>query len=193
MLFVRDDVFKKIKSLSGGEKSKLRLVSLLFEKPNLLILDEPTNHLDIDSREVLEDTLAEYEGTLLFVSHDRYFVKSLGSKMLIINNKSAQLYPVPYDDYLEIKKRQELENVEKQEEKKPKKEKTQAKRKPNNTYRMNKLEEKILELEARLDLLAKEMEVNNDKADKLYELYAENEKIEEELLQAYEEWESLQV
>ena len=69
MLFIRDDVHKKIKSLSGGEKSRLKLCSLIFDKVNFMILDEPTNHLDIDSREVLEETLSNFNGTILFVSH----------------------------------------------------------------------------------------------------------------------------
>ena len=193
MLFIRDDVFKKIKSLSGGEKSKLRLASILFDKPNLLILDEPTNHLDIDSREVLEETLAEYEGTLLFISHDRYFVQSLSTKMLIINNKRAQLYPVPYEDYLEIRKKQEIEIIEKKEEKQSKKNHIKPERKPNNAYKIKKIEEVIEQLEIRLDDVAKEMQQNSDKADKLYDLYTEKELIEAELLDCYEKWEDLQI
>ncbi|MDR7870361.1 MAG: ABC-F type ribosomal protection protein [Tissierellaceae bacterium] len=192
MLFIRDDVFKKIKSLSGGEKSKLRLASILFDKPNLLILDEPTNHLDIDSREVLEDTLAEYEGTLLFISHDRYFVQSLATKILIISDKKAQLYPVPYEDYLEIKKRQEIEIIEKREEKQPKKNHIKQERKPNNTYKIKMLEELIVELEISLDDVTKKMEENSDKAEELFELYTEKERIEEQLLDCYEKWENLQ-
>lgn len=193
MLFIGDDVFKKIKSLSGGEKSKLRLVSILLNKPNLLILDEPTNHLDIDSREVLEDTLAKYEGTIFFISHDRYFVEKLATKMLIIDDKKSQLYPVPYEDYLEIIKKQELRTVEVKEEEHPKKSHVKRERKPNNTYKIEKLEELIAELETKLDNLTKEMEENSDKAERLYELYTEKGKIEDELLAYYEELESLQV
>ncbi len=191
MLFIGEDVFKKIKSLSGGEKSKLKLASIIFIKPNLLILDEPTNHLDIDSREVLEDTLAKYEGTILFISHDRYFVQKLATKMLIIDKQKAQLYPVDYEDYLEIRKKQELEAVELKVEKPPKKPHVKQQRKPNNTYKINSLEELIAELEIKLDDITKEMEENSDKADKLYELYTEKEKTEEELLGYYEELESL--
>lgn len=193
MLFIGDDVFKKIKSLSGGEKSKLRLASILFNKPNLLILDEPTNHLDIDSREVLEDTLAEYEGTLLFISHDRYFVQRISTKMLIIENKEGQLYPLPYEAYLEIKKKEELEISVKKEEKQPKKQYIRQDRKPNNTYKINIIEEKIAELEKRLWDLSKEMEENSDNAEKLFELYTEKESSEDELLNCYERWENLQI
>lgn len=191
MLFVRDDVFKKIKSLSGGEKSKLRLASILFEKPNLLVLDEPTNHLDIDSREVLEDTLAEYEGTLIFISHDRYFIERLASKMLIIGDKGGQFYPVNYEDYLEIKKKQELKVIEVKEEKKIKKKAIKKDRKANNKYKLNKLEEQIGELENILDGVTKEMDENSHYASRLHDLFKEKEEIEEELLNLYEEWEDL--
>lgn len=192
MLFIRDDVFKKINSLSGGEKSRLRLASLIYDKVNLMVLDEPTNHLDIDSREVLEDTLAEYDGTILFVSHDRYFVQRLATKMLIINNMDTRLYPVPYDDYLEIKTKLEIEIQENREVKTPKKQYIKKDRKPNNSYKISKLEEKIAELETKLDLLTKDMEVNSDNADRLYELYMSKENIENELLENYEELENLQ-
>lgn len=192
MLFVRDDVFKKIKSLSGGEKSKLRLASILFNKPNLLILDEPTNHLDIDSREVLEDTLCEYEGTLLFISHDRYFVERLASKMLIIINKEVQLYPMPYEDYLEIKKRQETQIIVKKEGKQPKKNHVKRERKPNNKYKIIKLEEQIAELEGRIDYVTKEMGENSHNANRLHQLFMEKETIEEQLLNCYGKWENLQ-
>lgn len=192
MLFIRDDVFKKIKSLSGGEKSKLRLASILFDKPNLLILDEPTNHLDIDSREVLEDTLFDYEGSLLFISHDRYFVQKLASKILIISDKKAELFPVPYDVYLEIKKKEELTRAEKREVRKTKKDSRKAERKPNNSYKIKKLDEQIAELEFSLDEITKAMEENSNNAESLYQLYIEKEKIEDELLNHYEELEDLQ-
>lgn len=100
MLFLRDDVFKKIKSLSGGEKSRLKLCSIIFEKVNLLILDEPTNHLDIDSREVLEKLLSSYNGTIIFVSHDRYFVKKVATKMMIFKDANAKLYEMDYEAYI---------------------------------------------------------------------------------------------
>ena len=192
MLFIQDDVFKKIKSLSGGEKSRLRLASLIFDKVNLMILDEPTNHLDIDSREVLEDTLVDYNGTILFVSHDRFFVEKLATKMLILENNKVRLYPVPYNEYLEIKKKLEFKQTIKKEIKTPKKEQIKPERKPNNTFKIGKLEEKISELEKTLDLVNKDMEINSDNADKLYELYIQKEEIENELLEAYEELEKLQ-
>lgn len=191
MLFIQDDVFKKIKTLSGGEKSRLRLASLIFDKVNLMILDEPTNHLDIDSREVLEDTLVDYKGTILFVSHDRYFVNKLATKMLIFENNQVNLYPVDYEEYLEIKSRLEIEEVQKI-IKKPKTERIRPNRKPNNTYKIGKLKEEIAQLEIDLDSLSQEMNTNSDKADKLYELFKNKEDIENQLLEAYEELEYLE-
>ena len=108
VLFMKDDVNKKIKFLSGGEKSRLKLCSLTFEKVNFMILDEPTNHLDIDSREVLEETLSEYDGTLLFVSHDRYFINKVADKVIEIEDCSLKIYDGDYNYYLdEVKKMKE--------------------------------------------------------------------------------------
>lgn len=103
-LFISETVNKKIKYLSGGEKSRLKLCSLTFTGVNCLILDEPTNHLDIDSREVLEETLAEFEGTILFVSHDRYFINKLADKMLAIEEETVITYDGDYSYYQEQKK-----------------------------------------------------------------------------------------
>ncbi len=96
-LFIRDDVFKKISHLSGGEKSKLKLCSLTYNQANFMILDEPTNHLDIDSREVLEEMLLEFKGTILFVSHDRYFIKKIGTRIAEIDDKKLHYYEGDYD------------------------------------------------------------------------------------------------
>jgi ATPase subunit of ABC transporter with duplicated ATPase domains len=191
MLFIRDDVFKKIKSLSGGEKSRLRLASLIFDKVNLMILDEPTNHLDIDSREVLEEALSDYDGTILFVSHDRYFVNKLATKMLIIDGNKTKFYPYDYRDYLEIKKRLETDLPIEKEIKTPKKQYEKPERKKNNAYKISKLQEKISELEESVDNITKDMEQNNDNAERLYELYNKKEELENELIEAYEELESL--
>ncbi|TJX14177.1 ABC-F family ATP-binding cassette domain-containing protein [Tissierella creatinini] len=192
MLFIRDDVFKKIKSLSGGEKSRLRLASLIYDKVNLMILDEPTNHLDIDSKEVLEDTLVDYNGTILFVSHDRYFVDKLANKMLIFENSKVDLYPMPYKEYLELRQRLNIERPIEKPKKEPKILPVKAERKPNNTYKINALNKNIEQLEAELDRLTLEMEKNNDDADKLYQLYIEKENLENKLLDSYEKLETLQ-
>ena len=104
-LFRKDDVLKKIGNLSGGEKSRLRLCSLCYEKVNFLIMDEPTNHLDIESREVLESTLQHFEGTILFVSHDRYFINQVADRILVLEDGCLQDYPMSYDEYRETIKR----------------------------------------------------------------------------------------
>ncbi len=103
-LFIRDDVLKKIKVLSGGEKSKLKLCSLTHNQTNFLILDEPTNHLDIDSREVLEEMLLLFEGTILFISHDRYFIKKIATRIGEIEHKKITYYEGDYDYFRHIKK-----------------------------------------------------------------------------------------
>lgn len=101
VLFLKEDVNKKIKFLSGGEKSRLKLCSLTYEGANFLILDEPTNHLDIDSREVLEETLMDYTGTLLFVSHDRYFINKVADKIITLENSGLNIYDGDYTYYQE--------------------------------------------------------------------------------------------
>ena len=105
ILFAGDDVFKHISTLSGGEKSRLMLGMLIYEKVNTLILDEPTNHLDIESREILEENLINYEGTILFVSHDRYFVDKIATCIGEIENKLFKMYEFDYESYKQEKQR----------------------------------------------------------------------------------------
>lgn len=99
-----EDIEKKVKSLSGGERAKLSLVLLEAEEANFLVLDEPTNHLDLLAREALEDALKQYEGTLLFVSHDRYFIQNIAGKIIEIADKKLTVYPCGYDDFNALKK-----------------------------------------------------------------------------------------
>lgn len=99
-----EDMEKRVKNLSGGERAKLSLVLLEAERANFLLLDEPTNHLDLPAREALEDALKKYEGTLLFVSHDRYFIQSLAEKVIEIADKKLTVYPCGYEEFNEIKK-----------------------------------------------------------------------------------------
>ena len=106
-LFSGDDVLKIVSSLSGGEKARLALAKLMLQKANFLILDEPTNHLDLDSKEILENALIDYPGTILFVSHDRYFINRIASKVIELNLEGVTDYLGDYDYYVEKKLEQE--------------------------------------------------------------------------------------
>ena len=111
-LFTGDDVFKCVDDLSGGERVRLALCKMFKKRPNVLILDEPTNHMDIVGKETLENMLSEYKGTVIFVSHDRYFVNKVADKLLVFENGDATFYPIPYSEYEIIEKeRAERENL----------------------------------------------------------------------------------
>ena len=110
-LFSGDDVKKKISSLSGGEKARVSLAKLMLLKANVLILDEPTNHFDLYSKEVLESSLLEYEGTLIFISHDRYFLNKIAERMMELSPQGVEYFLGNYDDYVE-KKRELVEDLE---------------------------------------------------------------------------------
>lgn len=120
-LFRGDDVYKHISVLSGGEKVRLQLCKILYNKPNLLLLDEPTNHMDIIGKEHLEDILVEYPGTIIFVSHDRYFVNKIADSLLIFEDGKVEYFPYSYEEYeKKVKENTSLEvkNIEKKESKK---------------------------------------------------------------------------
>ncbi len=104
-LLTGDDVFQPIKTLSGGEKGRVALAKLMLRKDNLLLLDEPTNHLDMDSREVLEHALDDFDGTILTVSHDRYFINRVANRVIEMTAEGVTEYLGNYDDYLEKKRR----------------------------------------------------------------------------------------
>jgi ABC-type multidrug transport system ATPase subunit len=193
LLFFGDDVFRKIKVLSGGEKSRLKLCSLLYTRINLLILDEPTNHLDIDTREVLENTLQNFEGTILFVSHDRYFVEKISTRIIVLEEGGYQEYPFGYNDYMEGREKKRL--VESQKaipESKSGERKKKPARRPDHTQKLERLEMEIKDKEGQLAEVLGLMEKNNDNPDQLIELYDEKEKLEEEIIRVMEEWEGLQ-
>ena len=195
-LFMKEDVNKKIKSLSGGEKSRLKLCSLTFDKVNFMILDEPTNHLDIDSREVLEETLIQFDGTLLFVSHDRYFINKVADKMMAIENKGIKVYQGDYSYYLEEhKKRIEkmsvaVPSVGGKENKK--KVAVQPRRNQNNSKKLELIEAEIDQYEHRIKLIEKDMVDYALEANRLNELFQEKEILERELEKCLEQWEAYQ-
>src|SRR5215813_6715108 len=99
-LFSGDDVYKKVRVLSGGERTRLAVARMLLRPSNALLLDEPTNHLDLDSKEVLLDALVDYGGTLIFVSHDRYFVERLATKIIEVGGGTALVFPGTYKEFL---------------------------------------------------------------------------------------------
>jgi ATPase subunit of ABC transporter with duplicated ATPase domains len=193
LLFFGDDVFRKIRVLSGGEKSRLKLCSLLYTRINLLILDEPTNHLDIDTREVLENTLLDFEGTILFVSHDRYFVERVSTKIIVLEEEGYQIYPFGYNDYMEKReKRKLLEKQKDPSENKMAERKKKPTRRPDHTQKMDRLEMEIRDKEGQLEDLTRLMEEYNNNPEELMELYRKKEEMEKEILKVMEEWESLQ-
>lgn len=203
-LFSGDDVKKSVAMLSGGERARLLLAKLSMQNDNFLILDEPTNHLDIDSKEVLEDALIDFDGTLLFVSHDRYFINRVATKVLEISEKGSTLYLGDYDYYLE--KKAELEEMERL-----KAEEAQEKivaiveKAPANDYQaqkanqkeLRKLTRRIAEIENQLeDIEAREEAINqamlatND-AVELVDLQTELDALSEQQEVLMSEWEEL--
>ena len=187
--FRGESVFTPVGALSGGEKSRLRLCMLMGGEINFLILDEPTNHLDIASREWIEDALADYEQTLLFVSHDRYFIEKFATRIWELRDGSITDFRGGYKEYLSWRERQ---NVFQQVSKQKEKEKPAKPARPKNTANaMAKLEKEIAKLEARiaeLDALAEEHATDYQK---LMEISEEKENLELELLELYERWEVL--
>ena len=198
VLFTGDDVFKKVKILSGGEKSRLKLCMLLYEKANVLVLDEPTNHLDIDAREVLEETLLDYTGTILFVSHDRYFMNKVATKIAEIDHKLLQLYNGDYDYYKSEKQKRtsETEPIRKsmkREKKHKKRTEEYVRSKEIQSYyeKLKKCEKEIEELETKIDAVNSEMAANATNAERLQELQADNHKLKRQLEASMELWEDL--
>ncbi len=190
-LFTADDVFKTVDVLSGGEKVRLAFVKLLLERPNFLILDEPTNHLDIIGCEALEESLKEYKGTLLFVSHDRYFIKKLATSVLFLNGEDAQFYPYGYQQYTEGEsKRQDESNLL---VKKPAAEDKPQIKKINIPRELKKLEKKIEKKEEELES-QREKRFDPDfyhDYKKMKELDDEIDEIHNEINHLMKEWEEL--
>lgn len=197
-LFCGDDVFKSVSSLSGGEKAKLSLLKIMLSKPNVLILDEPTNHLDISSREVLENALSNFNGTLICVSHDRYFINKLSSRIVFITPNGAKELDGNYDDYLlykENSQQNEIINIPK----KPKineyqLKKEQASNERKRKTRLRNLENEIEITENTISEIEQELSSNDVAADyeKLLSLTDSLNSEKEKLDSLYEEWEQLQ-
>lgn len=148
-LFSGDDVFKTIDCLSGGEKVRLSLVKLMLKQPNFLVMDEPTNHLDLAGKEALEHSLEEYDGTMLFVSHDRYFIHKLATSILYIDENGASFYRLNYQDYLDRNK----PIVEKKEKKVENEKKPEVKKNINYFKEIGKLEKQIDQKETEIGAL----------------------------------------
>lgn len=204
-LFTGEDVYKKIALLSGGEKGRVSLAKLMLSKANFLLLDEPTNHLDIDSKEILENALNHYTGTVLYVSHDRYFINKTATRIMELTEQKLLSYSGNYSYYLEKK-----ETVEKlylsqtglsdapasktdsdsKLDWKEQKEREARRRKIENNY--NNAEAKIQSLEQRISDIDEETALPEYASDvaKLTELTRERENLEQELEQAMEDWET---
>ena len=197
-LFRGEDVFKKVSLLSGGERAKISLLKIMLSKPNFLILDEPTNHLDIISREVLESALTDFNGTLLVVSHDRYFINKLATKVVHLTHDGAVNIDGNYDTYLEFRDNQKMTEkvtVEKKptvNEYKLKKEKASLERKRKT--RITKLESEITEKEKEIKETEAILSLPETTAnyEELLKVTEQLNNLKTELDNMYEEWETFQ-
>ncbi|WP_128895739.1 ABC-F family ATP-binding cassette domain-containing protein [Longirhabdus pacifica] len=203
-LFSGEEVTKEIRDLSGGEKARVSLAKLMLKKANVLVLDEPTNHLDIFSKEVLEAALQHYEGTLLFISHDRYFMNRLCEKIIECSAHGFQHFLGNYDDYVEkkqeieeLKSTQSLENVKKtnvEDKNHYEQRKTEKQQERKKQRKIEQLEQSIAEIEdeiSQLEQLLIDEQVLSD-YEQLHEKTKEIEAKKENLNTLYEEWEQLQ-
>lgn len=186
-LFSGEDVFKTVGTLSGGEQSRLRLCMLMDEKINLLVLDEPTNHLDVDSREWIEDAIEEYDGTLIFVSHDRYFVNKFATRVWELENGSIRDFPCSYAKYRAIKEHEAAQQV-------PASKKDKATPKPTGNKELEKLvrrlEREIAAQEQRIAALDEALALAATDYQELLRLTEEKQREEASLDELMERWEA---
>lgn len=207
-LFSGDDVLKPVSTLSGGEKARLALSKMMLQRSNVLILDEPTNHLDLDSKEILENALIDYPGTILFVSHDRYFINRLATKVYELSRIGATEYLGDYDYYIEKKEEaMELARLESEaasaspvraaqadKEKPSYEQEKEAKRlERQKKRRLEEIEKEIEEIENKLEENESQLclpEVYQDH-EKVLELNTQNDGLQERLMVLMEEWEEL--
>ena len=204
-LFVKEELKKKVKDLSGGEKNRLQLAKLMLINPNTLILDEPTNHLDIQTCEAVEEALGDYKGTLIVVSHDRYFLDKLATRIVEVDNKKLHSYPGSYSEFwFHKKEREQKEAKENKQNKKeqPKQQQNQAAASANKPLSNNArqklakqeadLTNKIEALEAKLEDLDKKIAEAFANADheKGRSLSEQKEQAQQELNSLYTAWEN---
>lgn len=198
-LFVDEEVFKKISTLSGGERARVAILKLILSNANLLLLDEPTNHLDIDSKEVLEEALTNYDGTIFTISHDRYFLNTVVDKILVLDESGITEYLGNYDYYIDKKRQiQEMSIIEEKEEKtrtqikdEKRKEREQREIEKKNRIKRQNIEKEIEKLEIeieKLDILLCQEEVYSN-PDKAKEVSQEKINLENNLASLYDEWE----
>ena len=199
-LFKGDEVYKPLSAMSGGERARISLLKLMLGGCNLLLLDEPTNHLDASSREALEDTLRDYEGTLLVISHDRYFINKLADRVLALSKDGVTEYLGNYDDYLEKQLGQNASPMLKKQEKQPKPlndwqlRKQQQSEERRRKTRLTKVEAEIERLEGELAAIGEELNTEEVQShyERLLTLTAGMEETQTALDALYEEWAELQ-
>lgn len=200
-LFENEDVFKRISSLSGGERARVAILKLILSQSNFLLLDEPTNHLDIDSKEVLEEALVNYTGTIFTISHDRYFLNKVVDKILVLDENGVTEYLGNYDYYIEKKRQLSEMNKEEntatktktqlKEEKRKEKEQREIERRSKN--KIKKLEDDIEQTEkkiAGLDMMLCQEEIYSN-PEKSKEVNLEKSELEDKLASLYEKWEQI--
>lgn len=198
-VFTGDDVFKKISTLSGGEKGRVALAKIMLSNANFLILDEPTNHLDMVSKEILENALKNYSGTCIYISHDRFFINNTATKVMELTKNKINIYLGNYDYYIEKSKEEtiteqnvsnELTTDTKLDWKAQKEAQAEARKKQNTLKKLEQqienIENKIKEADEQLSL--EEVYTNHYKAK---EIFDEKTKLEEELTYLYEKWETI--
>jgi ATP-binding cassette subfamily F protein 3 len=201
-LFSGDDVFKPIGNLSGGERSRVALACLTLQDPNFLILDEPTNHLDISSQEILEGVLAEFNGTILLVSHDRYLIRALATQVWELEDGQLRIYQGSYDDYVEEKRRQraagEAESAQQRKRRGPaerekRKEREVQRKQERRSRQAGELETEVAALERRLAALTDDLAEASaaQQLDRVRELGIEYDQTQRSLEQLMAEWEVL--
>ena len=206
-VFTEDDVFKQVSSLSGGEKGRVSLAKIMLSKANLLMLDEPTNHLDMFSKEVLEDALNRYEGTVIYISHDRYFINKTAQIILELSPNGMTRYEGNYDYYLEKKAQreriaQQQAAPQSQQAAAPQtlsdtkaewlKQKEQQAAERKQAAKVARIEKQIEETEDKIASLDAEMAEHSTDYTKAQELFAQRQALEETLEELYQQWEEMQ-